>query len=117
LESWDPGISNLASEVLCTADAILTAVGDSFYAFINSYLATMLRHICTVYALINAQDANIYDVGIRKGLHFTAYVIMVIDLCAELLLLHTTELADSDSMKIDTSSSCGTQLVGDITDH
>jgi hypothetical protein len=106
------------SDERCIQDGILTTLGDSFQGFINNYLATMLGHIFTVYALINAQDASISDkIGIKEKLHFSAYLIIILDIIFELYLLHTIEMSDPDTLSIKEYNKCGNMIVKEITSY
>lgn len=105
-------------DITCISDSILSEVGESFQGFIQNYLATMLGHICTVYALMASQDADVRKViGMRESLHIFAYVILIADISLEVYLLNFIQLSDPNSLKLDTYTGCNSSEVSEITAH
>jgi hypothetical protein len=107
------------SDITCISDAILSVIGESFQGFVQNYLATMLGHICTVYALMAAQDADVRKtIGKRETLHIFAYAVLIIDMIVEVYLLNVIQLSDPDSLSMDGEyAGCNSDEVIEITDH
>jgi len=106
------------SDITCISDSILSEIGESFQGFIQNYLATMLGHVCTVYALLASQDADVRKIiGVRESLHIFAYVILIADISLEVYFLSFIQLSDPNSLKLDTYAGCNSSKVLEITNH
>jgi len=106
------------SEISCVSDAILLDIGESFQGFIQNYLATMLGHVLTVYALINTQDQSLSaKFGTKELLHILAYTLMLFDIIFEIAFLEEIELTDPSAMDISGYNSCDDTEVVEVTEH
>ncbi len=105
-------------DVTCISDTILMEIGESFQGFVQNYLATMLGHVLTVYALINAQDGDVHHkIGAKEKMHMLAYGILIIDMIVEIFLLQLIKNTDPNSLKLDEYTSCNSKTVEEIEVH
>ena len=82
-------------------DGILGLVGDAFTTFNANYMATLLGHILTTYALLAALDGEmgLETMSPSNVLHAFGYTLLLIDVVIEFLLL--MEVASHDPERID----------------
>ena len=107
-----------ASGEKCVEDTILTTIGESFQGFVNNYMATLLGHICTVFALLNAQDGNISPkVGMKEKLHMLGYTIIIIDMIVEVMYLASVRNTDPNRLNLDEYPLCNATEIKEITSH
>lgn len=83
-------------------DGILGLVGDAFTVFNGNYMATLLGHILTTYALLASLDADMVgndSMSRANVLHASGYVLLLVDVVVEFALL--IEVASHDPNTID----------------
>jgi len=106
------------SEKSCISDAILMDIGESYQGFVQNYLATMIGHILTVYALINTQDQSLSaTIGTKEILHIFAYSILLLDIIFEIAFLKEIEMTDPSGISLAGYNSCDGTVVSEVEDH
>ena len=86
----------------CMEDGILGLVGEAFTVFNGNYMATLLGHILTTYALLMSLDADIMSAEVKSLsniLHGFGYVLLLVDVIVEFIIL--MEVASHDPNTID----------------
>ena len=82
-------------------DGILGLVGEAFQVFNANYMATLLGHIVTTYALLAALDADmgLDSFSLPNILHAAGYSLLLVDVIIEFAIL--IEVASHDPKTID----------------
>lgn len=101
----------------CIADEVLTTSGESFQAFTLNYLATLLGHILTIYALLAATDSVLTDVDDIEGtvIQTFGYLVLLADIIVEVVVLGGIELKDTEHF--DRHEVCDHVVVHSIHQH
>jgi len=108
----------VTSEKSCISDAILMDIGESYQGFIQNYLATMLGHVLTVYALINTQDQSLSaTMGTKEMLHILAYGLLLLDIIFEIWFLEEIEMTDPTGISLSSYTACDDTVVSEVENH
>jgi hypothetical protein len=100
----DVSFASLAtsSAMACIEDSILLVIGESFQTFQSNYLATMIGHLLTVYALVASHDASLPRASKHWSarLHFVSYILLIADFSVEMSFLSNVSHADPDDLDL-----------------
>lgn len=109
----------LKSVASCMEDAMLLLIGEAFQAFNTNYVATLLGHILTVYALMASLDGSLTpkSLNLRSILHGTAYALLLIDVAVEFGFLYYIDSKDPTEIDVmNAYDACDDTVVSEIID-